>query len=197
MSVKEVIFQSIALVLLATGAALVELMYLGAPPEIIFLREDTLYPEKPAEGIAELGDATPTLLSFQAAQFPTVTKYCADNKCDIKDLTYVLYISEATAHEMYNAGESQFIDARNEADFASEHIPFALNIPVAAFGSGWPDEIKNLMKELQAVVYCEGMSCDASQLVAKHLIRYGFKNVKILETGFPGWKDAGFPTEGD
>jgi len=52
-----------------------------------------------------------------------------------------------------------------------------------------------LMKELDAVVYCEGMSCDASQLVAKHLIRYGFKNVKILETGLPGWLSAGYPTE--
>jgi len=79
-SVKEVILQTIALVLLGFGTGVGELMFLGAPPEIVFLREDALYAEIPDLGVEE-SSAVDAALSFsKAANYPTVTKYCVDNK---------------------------------------------------------------------------------------------------------------------
>lgn len=194
MNTKEILLQTTALILFACIATWVELQIIGAPPEIVFLREDKLYSHLPAEGIrtsekdrAEQGSKTATL--------PTVDKYCADNKCDISDLLAVIYISLGTTKDLFESGDAQFIDARKQDDYLDGHIPYAINMPVSSFASGWPDGIQLLMKELRAVVYCDGISCDASQLVAKHLVRYGFERVLIIELGFPGWEEKGFPIE--
>ncbi len=194
MNSKETFLQISALILFACIATWVELQVIGAPPEIVFLREDKLYSHLPAEGVqtsgkdrGEHGSETTTL--------PTVDKYCADNKCDISDLLAVIYISIGTTKNLFESGEAQFIDARKRDDYVEGHIPYAINMPVISFSSGWPDEIQLLMKELRAVVYCDGLSCDASQLVAKHLVRYGFERVLIIELGFPGWEEKGYPIE--
>ena len=196
MSSKEVLIQIVALILFSFVATCVELKIIGAPPEIVFLREDTLYPHLPAEGVKnpELEDDLEKLGS-KAVTLPTVNHYCTDNKCDISDLFVVIYISIKTTKELFDSGQAQFIDARKHKDFLRGHIPYAINMPVSSFSSGWPKEIHSLMKELKAVVYCDGISCDASQIVAKHLVRYGFERVLIVEHGFPGWQEEGLPVE--
>ena len=191
MNVKEVIFHTIALVLMSCTGAIVELAVIGDPPEIVFLRADDLYKTAIQNDTTPLKNAE--MFGSSALSLPTVNQYCTDNKCDIKDLLTVIYVSTESAKEMFDSGEAQFIDARKPENFAKGHIPYTINLPVASFGFGWPQDISLLMKELKTVVYCEGFSCDASQLVAKHLIRYGFKQVFIIEPGFPGWKEAGYP----
>jgi rhodanese-related sulfurtransferase len=196
MNTKEVILQTVALILFACFATWVELQIIGAPPEIVFLREAKLYSHMPAHGIQALEDDELAGHGSKTATLPTVDNYCADNKCDIGDLLAVIYISVETAKELFDSGEAQFIDARNRESFLAGHIPYAMNMPVSSFSSGWPEEIQLLMKELKAVVYCDGISCDASQLVAKHLVRYGFDRVLIVEPGFPGWEEKeGCPVE--
>ncbi|MBW2215889.1 MAG: rhodanese-like domain-containing protein [Deltaproteobacteria bacterium] len=196
MNTKEVILQTVALILFACFATWVELQIIGAPPEIVFLREAKLYSHMPAHGIQALEDDELAGHGSKTATLPTVDNYCADNKCDISDLLVVIYISAETTKELFESGEAQFIDARNREIFLDGHIPYAINMPVSSFSAGWPDEIQLLMKELKAVVYCDGISCDASQLVAKHLVRYGFDRVLIVEPGFPGWEETdGCPVE--
>lgn len=195
MHTKEVLLQTVALILFACFATWVELQIIGAPPEIVFLREGKLYAHMPAEGIQASEGIKLASKAPKTATLPTVDKYCADKKCDISDLLVVIYISVKTSREIFDSGEAQFIDARNRENFLAGHIPYAINMPVSSFSSGWPDEIHSLMKELKAVVYCDGISCDASQLVAKHLVRYGFDRVLIIEPGFPGWEQGGCPVE--
>ena len=196
MNTKEVILQTVALILFACFATWVELQIIGAPPEIVFLREAKLYSHMPAHGIQALEDDELAGHGSKTATLPTVDNYCADNKCDISDLLVVIYISVETTKVLFESGEAQFIDARNRESFLDGHIPYAINMPVSSFSAGWPDEIQLLMKELKAVVYCDGISCDASQLVAKHLVRYGFDRVLIVEPGFPGWEETdGCPVE--
>ncbi len=194
MNTKEILLQTTALILLACIATWVELQVIGAPPEIVFLREDKLYSHMPAEG-SRTSEKDSVEQGSKTAALPTVDKYCADNKCDISDLLAVIYISLGTTKDLYESGDAQFIDARKRDDYIDGHIPYAINMPVSSFSSGWPDGIQWLMKELKAVVYCDGLSCDASQLVAKHLVRYGFDRVLIIELGFPGWEEKGFPIE--
>lgn len=196
MNAKEVILQTIALILFACFATWVELQLIGAPPEIVFLREGKLYSHMPPHGVQAPQTDELAGHGSKTAMLPTVDNYCADNKCDIADLLVVIYISADTAKELFDSGEAQFIDARNRESFLEGHIPYAINMPVSSFSSGWPEEIHLLMKELKAIVYCDGISCDASQLVAKHLVRYGFDRVLIVEPGFPGWKEKdGCPVE--
>jgi rhodanese-related sulfurtransferase len=196
MNTKEVILQTVALILFACFATWVELQIIGAPPEIVFLREGKLYSHMPADGIRATEAHELAGHGSKTATLPTVDNYCADNKCDISDLLVVIYISAETTKELFESGEAQFIDARNRESFLDGHIPYAINMPVSSFSAGWPDEIQLLMTELKAVVYCDGISCDASQLVAKHLVRYGFDRVLIVEPGFPGWEETdGCPVE--
>lgn len=195
MNTKEVLLQAVALILFACFATWVELQIIGAPPEIVFLREAKLYSHMPAHGSQVPEDHELASHGSKTATLPTVDKYCADNKCDISDLLVVIYISAKTTKELFDSGEAQFIDARNQESFLDGHIPYAINMPISSFSAGWPDEIHLLMKELKAVIYCDGISCDASQLVAKHLVRYGFDRVLIVEPGFPGWEKEGCPVE--
>ena len=195
MSTKEVLIQIVALILFSCVATWVELQVIGAPPEIVFLREDALYPHLPAEGVKEPEMEDLDEIGSKTATLPTVNHYCADNKCDVSDLFVVIYISTKSTKELFDSGQAQFIDARKHEDFLRGHIPYAINMPVSSFTAGWPDEIRLLMKELKAVVYCDGISCDASQIVAKHLVRYGFERVLIVEHGFPGWQQEKLPVE--
>jgi rhodanese-related sulfurtransferase len=219
MSVKEVLWQTAALVVFCCGAAWVELYFLEDPPDIVFLRADDLYADgasavsdggepSTTAGLISVGDYFSknkfTVLNEELALYmsPENTaklddklKECVGNECDMPDTNLVIFISETTAFELYERGESQFVDARTEDDFVAGHVPFAVSMPITAFGAGWPDEMELLMKELVTVIYCEGMSCDSSQLVAKHLIRYGIKNIRIIETGFPGWRKQGYEEE--
>lgn len=195
MCTKEVLIQTLALILFSCVATWVELQIIGAPPEIVFLRENTLYTDLPAEGVKGQKLLDLERLDSQTAMLPTVNKYCTDNKCDVSDLFVVIYISMQTTKELFDSGEAQFIDARKRENFLEGHIPYAINLPVSSFASGWPDEIQLLMKELKAVVYCDGISCDSSQLVAKHLVRYGFDRVLIVEHGFAEWEENGYPVE--
>lgn len=77
--------------------------------------------------------------------------------------------------------------------FAREHIPASINIPV-----GDEQEFeKRFSKEKDIVLYCASTECDASPTVAKRLVEKGFTNVFDYEAGMRDWKDAGGAVEGN
>ncbi len=83
------------------------------------------------------------------------------------------------------------LDVRPETEFASGHLPSALNIP-------WPDlkkRLAELPKEREVVAYCRGPYCVLS-FEAVALLRARGYTVHRLEDGFPEWKAAGLPVEG-
>jgi ArsR family transcriptional regulator len=82
------------------------------------------------------------------------------------------------------------LDVRPEAEFASGHLPAALNIP-------WPDlkkRLAELPKQREIVAYCRGPYCVLS-FEAVSLLRARGYTVHRLEDGFPEWKAAGLPVE--
>ena len=83
------------------------------------------------------------------------------------------------------------LDVRPETEFASGHLPSALNIP-------WPDlkkRLAELPKEREIVAYCRGPYCVLS-FEAVALLRARGYAVHRLEDGFPEWKAARLPVEG-
>ena len=83
------------------------------------------------------------------------------------------------------------LDVRTPEEFASGHVPGALNIPY--------DELAARTGELAArraeevVVYCE--TGRRAARAADVLATAGFGDVRLLDGHMRAWRDAGLPTE--
>lgn len=82
------------------------------------------------------------------------------------------------------------IDTRPAEEFATGHLPGAMNVPLR--------ELKRRLRELprdqEIVAYCRGAYCVLSYEAVAELRKRGFQAVR-LEDGFPEWKAAGLPVE--
>lgn len=82
------------------------------------------------------------------------------------------------------------LDVRPPEEFASGHVPGALNIPVEQLAR----RLRQLPKGREVIAYCRGpfclMSFDAVQLLRKKGIK-----ARRLQDGMPEWRTAGLPVE--
>ena len=93
-------------------------------------------------------------------------------------------------------GKALFLDARPDLFYKYGHIPGALSLPEDKFDAVYPALETRLKDSLDIVVYCSGMGCEASHIVARRLREKGLPAV-VLHEGWPAWTDAGYPTEGE
>jgi rhodanese-related sulfurtransferase len=85
-----------------------------------------------------------------------------------------------------------FVDVREPQEYAEEHLPGAISMPIREMAERAPQE---LPAEGVIVPYClkdfrgfEG---------ARRLTELGFEDVRLMQKlGINGWKAAGFPTVG-
>lgn len=103
--------------------------------------------------------------------------------------------------------EMTVIDVRPYSDYEKAHLPNALSLPVnktylnkATSGTIIsPPNMQKWLRELgltaksNVVVYDDGALIDAAR-VFWVLEVYGFKHVKVLNQGYEGWKEQGYPT---
>jgi len=99
-------------------------------------------------------------------------------------------ISPAELHEQRTAGKGPLvIDVRTPEEYASGHIPGAVNI---AYG-----DIANRIGELDApngvALYC--MIGPRARKGEAALLKIGYDDVLHIEGGFAAWKKAGLPLE--
>jgi len=106
----------------------------------------------------------------------------------------IAILTPAAAIDALKAGTHQFIDARDPDEFATGHIPNALNISADSLALGQAD-ISNLAKDRPLVIYCGSASCDKSDELAKALKSLGFTNVSVMPEGFEGWQGAHGPVD--
>jgi rhodanese-related sulfurtransferase/predicted transcriptional regulator len=83
------------------------------------------------------------------------------------------------------------LDVRPEDEFASGHLPGALNVPLAALER----HLAELPRDKEIVAYCRGPYCVLSFEAVAVLRARGFK-VRRLVDGFPEWRASGLPIEG-
>ena len=101
-------------------------------------------------------------------------------------------ISNSALLDKINAGTAPLIlDVRSRKEFASSHVPGAINIPHT--------EVKSRLAELgddkgrEIVVYCEsGMRAGKAESV---LASAGFSNLLHLDGDMAGWRRAQLPAE--
>lgn len=104
-------------------------------------------------------------------------------------------ITLAEAKAAFDAGETNFVDARPKEKFADGHIPGAVRLELVDFQNQIPAKLGLLPKENLTIVYCNGGHCDESERVAEMLENSGYARIFIIHDGFPGWKALGYPVE--
>ncbi len=100
-------------------------------------------------------------------------------------------VSPAVLIQRAREGLVTVLDVRPPEEFASGHLPNAVNIPLG--------ELKRRLGELptgqEVVAYCRGPYCVLAYEAVAELRRRGF-TARRLEIGLPEWKLAGLPVEG-
>lgn len=82
-----------------------------------------------------------------------------------------------------------WIDARLDEQFASDHIPGAMQLNEDAWSDLLPKVLAAWSPERKLVVYCSRKTCNASHDVAERLRKEaGFKNVFVLQGGWEEWE---------
>ncbi|CCO24668.1 rhodanese-like domain-containing protein [Maridesulfovibrio hydrothermalis] len=93
--------------------------------------------------------------------------------------------------EAYDSGNVVVVDARSDMDYGMGHVPGSLNIPSWAIG----DELEAMAAQIEQgkpiIIYCDGLSCGKSMIVAKKLVEKGFRDVSVYTDGIDGWLSAG------
>jgi len=86
------------------------------------------------------------------------------------------------------AGIVTVLDVRPEDEYATGHLPRAINIPLRELSR----RLRKLPKRREIVAYCRGPYCVLAFEAVAFLRERGWK-VRRLEDGFPEWKAAGLP----
>ncbi len=96
----------------------------------------------------------------------------------------------AVADARLRAAELLWIDARPAAQFEAGHIPGAVNLPLDAWDTHFPQLLAVWSPERALVVYCDSTTCDLSEQVADRLRReLGVDTVQVLHGGWQAWQE--------
>lgn len=79
------------------------------------------------------------------------------------------------------------VDARSPAIYAAGHIPRAINIPRNIATDHLDDVLRGISRSSIIIVYCSGLGCDDSAIVARGLSSIGFLDVRVFEGGWNEW----------
>jgi len=95
-------------------------------------------------------------------------------------------ISVLQLKQLNGRARGQWIDVRSASEYATGHIPAAINIPMEQIES----RMEDLRPDVPIVLICQG-GVRARQVV--RLIEPCGKDVVVLEGGTSAWIEAGFP----
>ncbi|MEW6720600.1 MAG: rhodanese-like domain-containing protein [Thermodesulfobacteriota bacterium] len=82
------------------------------------------------------------------------------------------------------------LDVRTSEEFASGHVPGAINIPIGSQSlvpKRWPDT------ETEIWVYCRTQNRSAK--FGSDLLKRGYRNVRVVNGGITNWVEKGYPID--
>lgn len=98
--------------------------------------------------------------------------------------------------ELLSAG-GLLIDARHQEDYLAAHLEGAVSLPLGEVDQ----QLENFRREVPSdrvlITYCNGFGCPDSFDLGVLLLEAGYQEVRVFEGGFPEWRDAGLPLQGE
>jgi len=99
------------------------------------------------------------------------------------------------AKEIFDHGNSLFVDARSPDAYDEGHISGAVSLPVGRF-SDMIEAFRGMHPEsTPIIIYCSGRECEDSHNLARFLFMEGYTSIQIFIDGYPGWEEKGYPSE--
>lgn len=92
--------------------------------------------------------------------------------------------------DMVKNGQVAFVDARSAKEYAKNHLPGAVSIPLSDYDVALAQNLDLYSTEKVIVVYCSGEGCDLSDLLARRLSRVGLNNIAVFTGGVRAWINA-------
>jgi len=100
-----------------------------------------------------------------------------------------------TAKEIFDRGDSLFLDARHPDSYHEGHIPGAVSLPAGRFDEMIEGFRSRYPTSTSIITYCSGRECEDSHNLARLLFMEGYTNIRIFIDGYPGWEGMGYPHE--
>jgi rhodanese-related sulfurtransferase len=98
------------------------------------------------------------------------------------------------AVQLSNKGSVLFIDPRSPKEFATAHLPNAINMP---FARGFEDAAaENIHPSNVVIVYATSAQDVLGVAASKRLMELGYADIYTLRGGLRQWIRAGKPVEG-
>lgn len=108
--------------------------------------------------------------------------------CGLKSVNKLIKVKQLK-NQLKKPNNVVLVDVREPSEYASGHIPGAINVPVRSL-------TKNLDKiptDKPVVLYCSSGHRTAIGMTALRLL--GYTNVRSFPLSINGWKEAGEPLE--
>jgi rhodanese-related sulfurtransferase len=104
-------------------------------------------------------------------------------------------LDERQAHRYLSDPGTVFIDNRKEEDYLKGHVKGALFLTPESMEEDFVKAQPLITEESRIILYCYGPECDMAEQVAGFLIKLGYKNLMIMNSGYRAWEKAGLPVE--
>jgi len=106
-------------------------------------------------------------------------------KQEVLDDGVLVSLTPHEVKEQFDANKIVLVDVRTPAEYAFEHIPGAMLLPLLSF-----DPAKLPQQDAKPIIFQCGSGL-RSAMAARKCIAAGFRVVTHLEGGFGAWKNAG------
>lgn len=110
------------------------------------------------------------------------------------DAQGIVFIGLKKAKEFFYSGK-KIIDARTVEAYREGHIPGAMLLSYYDMGKYLEKVLPFLSMDEDVLVYCSGVTCDDSELLARELYAMGFTRLFVYKGGFEEWEAEGLPVE--
>lgn len=113
---------------------------------------------------------------------------------NINDFTIRRNVSTKQVLELVKNKKSIIIDARNQEAFNRGHIPGSVNIPALEVFN-YVEMLNLIPRDTLIVVYCEGINCELSHILAEFLKGMNFVRIFHYAGGIEEWVKNRLPLE--
>jgi rhodanese-related sulfurtransferase len=93
--------------------------------------------------------------------------------------------------ELLAGGGIVLIDARVPGEYEAGHIEGAINIPYEKLPDYYANLTATVPLETTVVCYCQSVTCDDSENLARELKFMGYRNVVLYKGGWDEWSGGG------